>query len=422
MFAAIPNNPRELHRYLITRFLASGIAISVLVGTLVYYLENWRIEKMAFERAVVSAKHFDSPEMRKLLAADKQASHPDLAQLLESSSFMGIRVFDLSGRVLMEAWGREATKLRSSVVAYQHDFPQPGNHHNNWLTNEGEDFVQVIIPLLDSRNMSEAYFEGVYRLDAGTQYARKHHARNAVLTSFAVVILTLILLYPVLLGLTRRSESLSQSLLDSNLELLQSLGSAIAKRDAETDTHNYRVTLYAVRLAEAIKLNRGSIESLIVGAFLHDVGKIGIPDQILLKPGRLTAEEFEIMKRHVEFGGEIIQDSTWLKRARDVVLFHHEKFDGSGYPHGIHGKDIPLAARLFAVVDVFDALMSKRPYKEPLLLEDALKILCEGTGKHFDPDVVSTFAFIAPALHGEIGQAERSYLKTALKAMIKEYF
>lgn len=394
----------------------------MLVGALVYYLENWRVEKMAFELAVISAKHFDSPEMRKLLAADNQMSQPELAKLLENSSFVGIRIFDLSGKVLMEAWGGGATNLRSSVQAHRHDFPKPGKHHNNWLTNDGENFVQVVIALLDSGGMTEAYFEGVYRLDAGTQYARKHHARNAVLTSFAAVILTLILLYPVLLGLTRRSLSLSQLLLDSNIELLQSLGSAIAKRDSDTDTHNYRVTLYVVRLAEAMKLNRDSIESLIVGAFLHDVGKIGIPDQILLKPGRLTAEEFEIMKRHVIFGGEIIQDSTWLKRARDVVLFHHEKLDGSGYPHGIHGMDIPLGARLFTVVDVFDALMSKRPYKEPLLLEEALKILRDGAGKHFDYAVVNAFGEIASALYGEIGLTDKAYLQTALKTIVRKYF
>lgn len=422
MFTIIPGNPRELHRYLITRFLVSGTAISVLVGVFVYYWESWRVEEMAFERAVISAKHFDSPEMRKLLAADSQADHPELARQLEKSSFMGIRLFDLSGKVLMEAWGNEATNLRSLVQTRRHDFPKSGQYHSNWLMNEGEDFVQVAIPLQDSRSMTEAYFEGIYRLDAGAQYARKHQARGAVLTSFAAVISALFLLYPVLLGLTRRSLSLSKSLLDSNLELLQSLGSAIAKRDSDTDTHSYRVTLYAVRLAEAMGLNRDSIQSLIVGAFLHDVGKIGIPDQILLKPGRLTADEFEIMKRHVVFGGEIIQDSTWLKRARDVVLFHHEKFDGSGYTQGIHGKDIPLGARLFAVVDVFDALMSRRPYKEPMLVEEAAKILRDGASKHFDPDIVSTFESIATALHGEIGQADKTYLQAALKAIIGKYF
>ena len=422
MFTVIPSTPRELHRYLITRFLVSGMAISVLVGTLVYYWESWRVEERAFEQAVVSARHFDSPEMRKLLVAVSQAEHPELAGQLEKSGFIGIRIFDLSEKVLMEAWRNEAADLRSFIQAHRHDFPKPGKHHDNWLRNGGEDFVQVVIPLLDSKGVTEAYFEGIYRLDAGTQYAIKHQARSAVLTTFVAVISALLLLYPILLGLIRRSLSLSRSLLDSNIELLQSLGSAIAKRDADTDTHNYRVTLYAVRLVEAMKLSRDNIESLILGAFLHDVGKIGIPDRILLKPGRLTVEEFEIMKRHVIFGGEIIQDSTWLKRARDVVLFHHEKLDGSCYPHGICGKEIPLEARLFAVVDVFDALLSKRPYKDSLSLEEALTALREGAGSHFDPDAVSIFVSLAPALYGEIGLSDKPYLQAALKAIIGKYF
>lgn len=171
-----------------------------------------------------------------------------------------------------------------------------------------------------------------------------------------------------------------------------------------------------------MSLNREYIESLILGAFLHDVGKIGIPDQILLKPGRLNAEEFEIMKRHVVFGGEIIQDSAWLKGARDVVLFHHEKFDGSGYPHGLYGNDIPHGARLFAVVDVFDALMSKRPYKEPFLIEDALIILLDGAGRHFDPNVVNIFVSIASELYSELGQEDQKYLQMTLKEIISMYF
>ncbi len=396
--------------------------ISVLVGTLVYYLESWRIEKIAFEQAVTSASHFDSPEMQKLIATDSQISHPELSLLLKNAGFVGIRIFDLSGKVLMETWSSEATNLQFSVRAHQHDFPMSGQYHSNWLVHKVEDFVQVVIPLQGMGSATEAYFEGIYRLDAGTQYARKHHARNAALTSFAAVIISLCLLYPVLLGLTRRSLSLSQLLLDSNIELLQSLGSVIAKRDADTDTHNYRVTLYAVKLAETMNMSRAGIESLIVGAFLHDVGKIGIPDQILLKPGRLTAEEFEIMKRHVVLGGEIIQDSNWLKQARDVVLFHHEKFDGTGYPHSVHGMDIPLNARLFAVVDVFDALISRRPYKKPLPLSEALNILRDGAGKHFDPKVFRSFETIATALYGEIEQADKTYLQAALKAIINKYF
>ena len=422
MFATLPNNPGELHRYLITRFLASGIAISALVGTFVYYFESWRIEKLVFAQATENAKHFDSTEMRKLLATDTRINHPELARLLANSSFSGIRIFDPAGKLLMEAWGNSTAKLRAYIAVHQHEFPEPGNFHNNWVKNDGEELVQVVIPLLSRNNKTDAFFDGIYRLDANTQYARKHQARSSVLISFFAVISASLLLYPVLLGLTKRSLSLSNLLLDSNIELLQSLGSAIAKRDADTDTHNYRVTLYAVRLAETMSLNRDDIESLILGAFLHDVGKIGIPDQILLKPARLTAGEFEIMKRHVLYGGEIIQETAWFKNARDVVLFHHEQFDGSGYPHGIRGKDIPLGARLFAVVDVFDALMSKRPYKEPLLLEDALKILREGANAHFDPEIASAFVPIAPLLYGEFGQADRNHLQKVLRSVIGKYF
>jgi hypothetical protein len=200
MFTVIPGNPKELHRYLSTRFLVSGIAISVLIGTLVYYWESWRVEKMAFELAVVSAQHFDSPAMRKLLAAGSQIDHPELAKQLEISSFMGIRIFDFSGKVLMEAWVNEATNIRSFVQAHQHDFPKPGKHHSNWLGSAGGDFVQVVIPLLDSRGVTEAYFEGVYRPDAGTQYARKHQVRSTVLTA----LVSRLVFRPTLFGASSR--------------------------------------------------------------------------------------------------------------------------------------------------------------------------------------------------------------------------
>lgn len=421
MFVFIPANSRELHRYLITRFFIAGTVICVVIGGLVYYWEGRRVEKMAFELAVVSAKHFDTPEMRALLSTDKPLSHPELAAILEQSGFIGVRIFDLSGNVLMETLDRSAVNIWADVGTHQHAFPEPGNTHSNWLENNDGDYVQVVIPLLDFKGTVVAYFEGIYRPDAGTQYARKTQVRSAVFTAFVVAISSLLLLYPVLLGLTRRALALSSSLLDSNLELLQSLGSAIAKRDSDTDTHNYRVTLYAVKLAEAMKLNRIQIESVIVGAFLHDVGKIGIPDQILLKPGRLTAEEFEIMKTHVLLGSEIIHDSNWLKQARDVVLFHHERFDGHGYPHGLCGMEIPVCARLFAVVDVFDALMSERPYKGSLLFEEALKILREGAGNHFDPEVVDIFEKIAPALYDDIGCGDKQAMREKMKSVVKKY-
>jgi len=128
------------------------------------------------------------------------------------------------------------------------------------------------------------------------------------------------------------------------------------------------------------------------------------------------------MKTHVIHGGQIIQNSNWLQCAHGVVLYHHEKFDGTGYPYALSGKKIPLNARLFAVVDVFDALTSKRPYKEALSFSEAMNILREGSGKHFDEDILTNFELIALSAYSEISQAELSYLQRILKASVYKYF
>jgi len=173
--------------------------------------------------------------------------------------------------------------------------------------------------------------------------------------------------------------------------MLKVLGSAIAKRDSDTNIHNYRVTLYSVRLGELLGISRAAMQGLIKGAFLHDVGKIAISDRILLKPGKSTDEEFAIMKTHVDHGEDIISGYAWLADAADVVRCHHEKFDGSGYPNRIAGKDIPLNARIFAITDVFDAVTSRRSYKEPVILDDALDIIRQARGNHLDPAIVALF-------------------------------
>jgi putative two-component system response regulator len=126
-------------------------------------------------------------------------------------------------------------------------------------------------------------------------------------------------------------------------------------------------------------------------SMMHDIGKIAIPDYILNKSGRLTADEWEVMQTHTLKGAEILGDKPFFKVARDIALYHHEKFDGSGYPHGLEGEDIPLAARLIAVVDVFDALTSVRSYKNAWEIERALDELRELSGRHLDPELVSQF-------------------------------
>lgn len=136
-----------------------------------------------------------------------------------------------------------------------------------------------------------------------------------------------------------------------------------------------------------------AIEMILYAAPMHDVGKIGIPDKILMKPGKLDPQEWEIMKTHSVIGARILagSDAEFIQLGETIAHFHHEKWDGSGYPDGLKGIDIPISCRIVAIADVFDALTSKRPYKEPFSLEKSLSIIRDGNGSHFDPDVVDAF-------------------------------
>jgi len=169
-------------------------------------------------------------------------------------------------------------------------------------------------------------------------------------------------------------------------------------------------------------MDAGKIRDLIAGAFLHDVGKIGISDSILLKPAKLTEEEFTVMKTHVTLGVDILTKSNWLQSARDVVEFHHEKFAGTGYMRGLKGEDIPINARIFAIVDVFDALTSKRPYKEPLPFDETMAILRRDSGSHFDPRLIAAFDGIVEPLYREVSGIPDEAVEKMLKAIIQRYF
>jgi HD-GYP domain-containing protein (c-di-GMP phosphodiesterase class II) len=243
-----------------------------------------------------------------------------------------------------------------------------------------------------------------------------------VLISIGIVLATVLIVYPVISRLVRRLQRAGHKLLDSNLDSIAALGSAIAKKDSDTDVHNYRVTIYATHLGEAAALDRRAMCALMKGAFLHDVGKIGIKDAILLKPGRLDETEFTEMKKHVQHGLEIVQQSEWLRDATDVVGGHHEKFDGSGYLQGLRGEAIPINARIFALVDVFDALTSRRPYKEPMSYEEAMAILEKGRGSHFDPRLLDLFSGIARPLFDEFGNRDDERPREVLRAFTDRYF
>jgi len=166
---------------------------------------------------------------------------------------------------------------------------------------------------------------------------------------------------------------------------------ALDLKDEETAGHSKRVTDMAVRLARHLGMGQEELVHLQRGALLHDIGKMGIPDSILLKGEELTEEEYELMKRHPVYAYELLSPIEFLRPALDIPYCHHERWDGGGYPRGLGGEEIPLAARVFAVVDVFDALTSDRPYRPAWPRERALSYLQAQSGHHFDPRVVEAF-------------------------------
>lgn len=184
----------------------------------------------------------------------------------------------------------------------------------------------------------------------------------------------------------------------TRMEILQCLGRAAQFKDNATSSHVVRMSWYARFIAKRVTGNNAWSELLFNAAAMHDIGKIGIPDEVLSKKGHLDPDEWKIMQKHVGYGVDILgeNESDLLVMAIEVVLFHHEKWDGSGYPAGISGEAIPLSARIVALADVFDALTSARPYKKAFSVKKALTILESESGKHFDPELVQIFKDCLP--------------------------
>ncbi|MFH1622216.1 MAG: two-component system response regulator [Candidatus Omnitrophota bacterium] len=192
---------------------------------------------------------------------------------------------------------------------------------------------------------------------------------------------------------TEQLHSAYKKLEIASLDTIYRLATAAEYKDEDTGVHTKRMGYYAVALALQMGFSQKEINEILYAAPMHDVGKIGIPDNILLKPGKLVKEEWEIMKQHTEIGAKILEgsDTEFIKSAEIIALTHHEKWDGSGYPHALKGSNIPIIGRITSISDVFDALVSKRPYKEPFSVEKSFEIIEQERGKYFDPKVVDAF-------------------------------
>ena len=427
-------NPRTVHINLIFRIGVAALIISALFG-----FGAWQYGKKDIGRAILLRAEngfkmlnnqirnlFDDPKH-----LDPSAIQRHIEQIMskrrnfEFGQFVWIGIYDLDEKRIAQVYDETyehiewVKKLAGQAPGNLLGFK---NMKINVIKLKGIPHVKIIFPIKNSLDELSAYGETVFAVFPDTLNRLRKRAINLALLAMFIVVVTAGLLYPVIIHLLNRVSSLSERLFEANLEILKVLGSAVAKRDSDTDSHNYRVTIISVKLAETCGLPKNDIRRLIKGAFLHDVGKIGIEDEILHKPGRLTTDEFQLMKKHVSYGIDIVNKAEWIKEAKDVVGYHHEKYDGSGYNSGIEGGTVPIIARIFAIADVFDALVSRRPYKEPLSYDETMEIIRAGRGNHFDPVYVDAFESISKSIYEKYAGREDEGLAEELNSIIKKYF
>lgn len=417
----------NIHKKVLTRLLLGWLAFSLLIGGVVFYWEMEKVDDHVLALATREAGTFTSATLQHFNSIDE--AHPEVLQEIRAKAadflkdhFTVIELYDRDKQQFLEMVDPGMEPLEQELKRHVHKFPLEDSVHYMKFYINSHIYMQVLLPLTDDGGHLAGYFEGVYEVDNATFRNIRDDVVRTLLLVVVVIFATSVMLYPIIISLNRGLVKLSGDLLKGNIELMEVLGSAIAKRDSDTNIHNYRVTIYAIRLAEVLGRNSAEVRGLISGAFLHDVGKIGISDNILLKPGRLTEDEFAVMRTHVLLGVDIIAKSNWLENAREVVEFHHEKFDGSGYMRGLKGEEIPLNARIFAIVDVFDALTSRRPYKEPYSFDEAMAILRRDSGSHFDPAIMTHFETMARDLHQSISHASGREVELELNRLLQRHF
>ncbi|GAB3546571.1 hypothetical protein GCM10027343_24520 [Noviherbaspirillum agri] len=412
-------NRRTALRITIVSFLLAAVASPVA----------WFVAHRNAEESTVSLATEESRRLLHLHHFDANAlSGPDAAEharraatALAGGLFDIAEIYNGRGEKLAIAMTGEGLAVEAQLPAHARP-AYPTASFESLRLDDRRWILRVFVPLKENAETVDGYFEGVRVV---SPWQRRQMFNQALVAAVMVCLASLLCgaaIYPVVVNLSADNERKAHEVLDSHISMMEALGRAIAKRDSDTGAHNFRVAWIATRIGERLGLQGKTMQSLIVGSFLHDVGKISIPDAILLKAGALDAKESEIMHTHVAHGEEIVAGIGWLEEAIDVVAAHHEKWDGSGYPRGLQGEAIPLAARIFAVADVFDALCSKRPYKEPMSFDAAMSILESDTGSHFDPNVMNAFRPIARDVFDRLAKCSEEDARRLLEGRVREHF
>lgn len=404
------------------RIATVSIILAAIVTPVAWLISTESAEdevvSLAMEESKRFLRHSDALELTGPEAAEKAIK---AVSTLSGGLFDIAELYNHRGEKLAESLTDLGEKIESQLPTHGKPTYSAASYESLRIGDQWA--LRVFIPLrsVEAGGVT-GYFEGV-RIVSKWQRDEIHSAAlKMALIACLASILCGATIYPIVVKLSAENSRKTLEVLDSHISMMEALGRAIAKRDSDTGAHNYRVAWIAACVGEKLGVTGSSMQALIAGSFLHDVGKIGIPDAILLKPGRLDEDEMSIMRTHVSQGEEIVKGMGWLDGAHEVVAGHHEKWDGSGYPRKLVGNSIPLAARIFALADVFDALSSKRPYKEAMPFDSVMEILRKDTGTHFDPHVMAVFELIAHEIREKLQGGSETDACALLEAQIRKHF
>ena len=407
------------------RIAAASIVLAAVAAPLAWLVASEQAEDevvvLAMEESKQHLRRFSLGTLGNEQAREEAAT---AARMIAGGIFDIAEVYDRTGDKLAEALSDDGERVESLLP--KHGKPSYSAASYQSLKIDADAWVlRVFVPLRAGESAAApitGYFEGVHVVTERERTQIRATAFSVALMTGLAALLCGAAIYPIVVRLSADNERSAREVLDSHISMMEALGRAIAKRDSDTGAHNYRVAWIAARIGEELGISGSAMQALIAGSFLHDVGKIGIPDVILLKPGKLDAAEMETMRTHVALGEEIVCGMGWLDGAYAVVAAHHEKWDGSGYPRSLAGEAIALSARIFAVADVFDALSSKRPYKEPIPFEQVMRMLKQDAGSHFDPKVIAVFESIADEIRTRLQDGSEATARALLEARIRMHF
>ncbi|MFZ6686368.1 HD-GYP domain-containing protein [Undibacterium sp. SXout11W] len=411
----------------INKQAARRIALVSLLLAIVSAPLAWFVSTEGAENSVVSLaieessrllRHFNLPELTNESAKETAKS---AVETLSGGLFDIAELYNAEGVKLAESLTDHGSAIEDKLPRhknphYKVPFYESFSIQDQWV-------LRVFVPLkMSGSEKIIGYFEGVRLVPDWQRKEINSSAYKIALIACLASVLCGITIYPIVVNLSLENSRRTIDVLNSHIYMMEALGRATAKRDSDTGAHNYRVAWISARIGEQMHFNKRQMQALIAGSLLHDVGKIGIPDAILLKPGRLDEAEMSIMRTHVTQGEDIVKGMGWLDGASEVVAGHHEKWNGSGYPRRLKGEAIPLSARIFAVADVFDALSSKRPYKEAMPFDLVMEALRRETGIHFDPQIMGIFEQIADEIRDALQDNTEVNARRLLEVQIRNYF